>query len=195
MSSTPEMKREMRREYRQKRKDFNTEAKKAADRIICKNITESLAFKTCDTLLTYAPMADETDIMPVAEEALRLGKKVYFPICNTESNTLSFRLVSDLSSLEEGHYGILTPPDTAPVYEKSSKAAALCLVPGLAFDSFGYRIGYGKGYYDRFLSDFSGIAAGAVYSQFVIPKVPRDKYDLAVDIIITERNVKAPLEN
>ena len=194
MSSVSEIKREVRREYRQKRKDLNAEAKRLSDDLICRNITESCVFASCESLLCYAPMADEVDIMPVAEVALRLGKKVYFPICHTESCTLSFHRVTDLSELRAGHYGILTPDESSPVYENES-SLSLCLVPGLVFDTFGYRVGYGKGYYDRFLKDFCGTSAGVVYSIFKINSVPRDQYDLAVDLIITERNVTAPLED
>jgi len=63
------------------------------------------------------------------------------------------------------------------------------LVPCLAYDSYGYRIGYGKGYYDRFLSAFEGTKIGLCYSDFKLDKLPRGKYDVKLDVIITEKGV------
>ncbi|MBQ7836570.1 MAG: 5-formyltetrahydrofolate cyclo-ligase [Clostridia bacterium] len=195
MSSVAENKREIRREYRQKRKNLNAEIKAARDTSLCRLITDTKAFKDAEAVLMYAPTADEVDIMPVAEAALTLGKRVYFPLCNTEDNTLSFHRVLKISELEMGHYGILAPPTSSPTYNNESVTASLCLVPGLVFDDHGYRVGYGKGYYDRFLSQFSGMSAGVVYSDFITEDVPRNEFDLKVDMIITERNVKAPRED
>ena len=69
--------------------------------------------------------------------------------------------------------------------------AATVLVPAVVFDKEGYRIGYGKGFYDRFLSNFTGVKVGLVYSNMILPKVPRGRFDKHVDIIISERGVVA----
>ena len=194
-SPITEQKNSLRREYREKRRSLSNEQKQARDSAICRYIIDSVSFRFADHILMYAPTANEIDIMPVAEEAIKRGKTVYFPVCNTIDNTMTFRSVSNISQLVAGHYGIMAPPEDAPAYTIEDHGASICLVPGLIYDRHGYRIGYGKGYYDRFLAKFNGCKAGIVYSDFIIPTVPRDRFDCSVDIMITERNVKAPLEN
>ena len=78
-----------------------------------------------------------------------------------------------------------------PKCHKTSKAVdfscGLCLVPGLSFDLQGYRLGFGKGYYDRFLSDFGGTTVGICYSKCTMGELPRGTFDRAVDIVLTEK--------
>ena len=67
---------------------------------------------------------------------------------------------------------------------------AVCFVPGLVYDRSGYRLGYGKGFYDRYLSAFTGGKIGVVYSDYVIGSVPRGRYDVTVDILLTEKGMR-----
>ena len=64
---------------------------------------------------------------------------------------------------------------------------SLCVVPGMAFDCDGYRLGYGKGYYDRFLSGYHGVTAGICYSDCIRWKLPRGRFDRPVDILVTDK--------
>ena len=66
----------------------------------------------------------------------------------------------------------------------------VCFVPGLVYDKAGYRLGYGKGFYDRYLSSFTGCTIGVVYSDYILPEVPRGRFDMSVDILLTEKGVK-----
>ena len=100
---------------------------------------------------------------------------------------MTFRYVSSLSEFLPGSYSIPEPPKDATAFSSDTKA--LCVVPALAFDTLGFRIGYGKGYYDRFLKNFDGYTVGAVYSELLSELLPRGYYDMAVDIIITERRI------
>ena len=68
-------------------------------------------------------------------------------------------------------------------------------MPGLVYDKAGYRLGYGKGFYDRYLSHFSGCTLGVVYSDYILPTVPRGRFDVSVDILLTEKGVKMTGEN
>ena len=67
---------------------------------------------------------------------------------------------------------------------------SICIIPGIVFDSEGYRVGYGKGYYDRFLAAYDGTKFGLVYSECILPSVPRGRFDRHVDILISEKGVK-----
>ena len=70
----------------------------------------------------------------------------------------------------------------------------LMAVPGIAFDDRGYRIGYGKGFYDRFLSSFDGSSIGVAYEDFILPVVPRGRFDEKVDVLLTENGVTKTIE-
>ena len=99
---------------------------------------------------------------------------------------MDFFFIKSYDDLSPGKYDI---PE--PVPEKCEQvrdfSSGLCLVPGLSFDYQGYRLGFGKGYYDRFLSRFGGITAGICYAKCTVSELPRGVYDRAVDILITER--------
>ena len=141
-------------------------------------------FKEAETLLCYYPVRGEPDILPLARYALELGKKVAFPISHVSDIRLSFHVISNLSELTRGTYNIPEPSEAAT--EITDFSESLCIVPALAFDKEGHRLGYGAGYYDRFLSSFNGVSIGLAYSQFYVDKIPFDKHDASVNIIITE---------
>ena len=102
---------------------------------------------------------------------------------------MTFHYVTSLSELSPGRYGILAPPEENAIY--TPIPTTLCLVPGMVFDRHGYRIGYGGGYYDRFLRDFDGSAVGLVYRDHLLPSLPHGRYDLAVSALVTEDGILA----
>ena len=159
---------------------------KASD-ILCEKILELEEFSQADTVLLYFPVKNELNLLPIAKAALKENKKVAFPISITKNCTLEFREISSLEELISGAYGIPEPPESAQIAAFSEKS--FCIVPALAFDKKGFRIGYGKGYYDRFLSSFKGISVGAVLSSHICDSLPIESTDLPVNIIITETGV------
>lgn len=175
----------LRAEYKRRRADIPAQKKAELDSAICAEIVSLACFRFADTVLLYSPIGSEIDITPIAEEALARGKKLAYPLCNTEDCTITFRYVERPSLLSRGSYSIFEPESSAPIFEGGENS--LCLVPALAFDKEGFRLGYGKGYYDRFLRNFKGTAIGAVYSELLTDKLPRGFYDLAVGVIVTER--------
>ena len=100
---------------------------------------------------------------------------------------MTFYYITSLDDLSEGMYGIMEPDEryTADVYNINS----ICIVPGLAFDLKGYRLGYGKGYYDRFLKDFNGVSVSPCYDSMLEDEIPTDKYDIQINIIVTDKEV------
>ncbi|MBQ8475258.1 MAG: 5-formyltetrahydrofolate cyclo-ligase [Clostridia bacterium] len=190
-----ERKKLLRREYGERRKAIPADEKEKRDRDICRFATALASFRYADAVLMYAPLADEIDVYPIAEKALELGKKVYFPKCKKEDRTMTYYRVTELSQLRPCTYGILEPSEDSEAYFTDSSDSAICFIPAILFDRYGYRVGYGGGYYDRFLPHFNGCKIGVIYSDFILPQVPRGFYDLKVDIMLTERNVKQTLEN
>lgn len=150
-----------------------------------------VSFRHADIILLYAPIKSEIDVMPIFDLALSRGKKVAFPKCNVEERTMKFHFVSSYDDLKIGAYGIREPKGDLPVYDPESTAGvAICFVPGLAFDVYGYRLGYGKGYYDKFMNVFRGSTIGVAYTCQILPSLPRGRFDKHCDVLITEKGIK-----
>lgn len=152
--------------------------------LLCNGIEALKEYKDADVILLYFPTRSEPDISPLADIARRDGKKIAFPISVTNDCTLDFRTVSSPNELEIGAYGIREPRADAERATLSDRT--LCIVPALAVDTDGYRLGYGKGYYDRFLSAFEGNAVVAIHSSLVCERLPRNDTDIPIKTIITE---------
>lgn len=174
------------------RKEISNESRYLLDTALFSNAAILPQYLDSDLLLCYYPIKREPNILPLIRHAQTLGKTVAFPISHVEERRLSFHAVSDLSELVTGAYGIPEPPEWLP--EIGAFTNALCLVPALAFDRKGHRLGYGGGYYDRFLSGFDGITLGLAYSSFFVDTVPSEDHDASVDIIITEKGGYFPYE-
>lgn len=145
------------------------------------------------TVLSFFPVRGEPDILPLAKRLLEKGITVAFPISHKEDVRLEFRAISALDDLKLGTYKICEPIEstqTLSVFENDT----VCLVPALSFDMRGMRLGYGMGYYDRFLQGFDGISIGIGFSDLLVDKLPVDDTDIPVSKIITEGGVVVPDE-
>lgn len=156
----------------------------AASDKIARHVIESDSFLGARLLLCYYPVRGEVDPLPIARAAWKLGKQVAFVRSRPEDCTLTFCTVSSLDELTVGAYRIPEPPVNAPILKNFD--GALCVVPALAYDRRGFRIGYGKGYYDRFLSAFLGDTIGLCYARLLQDAIPTDAHDRAVGEIFTE---------
>jgi len=182
---------ELRQKYLALRTAMDRDVKKAIDETICKTAESLVSFRYAEFVLLYAATDDEIDVSAIAEAAFKAGKKVAFPRSDKETHTMKYHFVSSLDELAVDTYGIKEPPKDAPVYDSSSESgSAVCFIPGLLYDKAGYRLGYGKGFYDRYLSAFSGCKIGVIYSDYILTAVPRGRFDVSVDILLTEKGVK-----
>jgi 5-formyltetrahydrofolate cyclo-ligase len=192
MSELRKQKNDVRAELLEKRRNMLPESRLLWDDKIASVLLGSISYRFCDIVLAYASTVLEVSTDKIIDKALENKKTVACPVSNAEDNTMSFIAINSRSELTPGEYDILEPPGTNSRLEfpnPDNKALAICLVPCLAYDSYGYRIGYGKGYYDRFLSAFEGTKIGLCYSDFKLDKLPRGKYDVKLDVIITEKGV------
>lgn len=142
-----------------------------------------------DTILLYASYNSEVMTTKIFERALKDGKKVAFPKSQLVDGipTIEFYYVDSLSMLAEGYKGIMEPDIFNNELTQMTCDNYLCIVPGVAFDKTGYRIGYGKGFYDRFISYGENKKyIGICFESQVIEKVPSDVNDKTVDMIVTE---------
>ncbi|MBS3908640.1 MAG: 5-formyltetrahydrofolate cyclo-ligase [Actinobacteria bacterium] len=141
-------------------------------------------------ILFYAAFGSEVPTLAMMETSLKAGKKIALPITDTENNSLVPRGVDDLSTLFVSKYGI-PEPVVACTCDCATAEIDLVIVPGMVFDECGNRIGYGGGYYDRFLSRVGAAIPrlSIAYELQIVPHIPRESHDLPVDKIITERRV------
>ena len=180
--------------YIEKRRQIPAVEKAELDMRLCERFMALVTYRYADALLLYAPKPAEIDVMPIAESALASGRIVAFPRCDDRedgTHHMNFHIVTSLDQLEVGSYGIREPSGDLPIYDPGYSDKAVIIVPALSYDRMGYRLGYGGGYYDRFLSGFCGTRVGFAYSRFICPKLPRSRYDLPVDVLVTERRVSA----
>ncbi len=186
----------LREKYLRKRRELPSEYKSKLDALLCKKFLETFTYRSAHTLLVYYPLSDEADITQIALKALADNKTVAYPRCTGDS-VMEFYLVSDPSQLESGSYGIMEPCKDLPLYDpkRSHTERTICLVPGLLYDSCGYRLGYGRGYYDRYLPLLEATKVGVTYSSFIVKDLPRGRYDTTVDFMICEKGVVLTNEN
>lgn len=173
---------------REIRSQMTEKEKSRADMQIFNRVINLWKYRECRTLLTYVSGAIEVDTHMLIEDALRRGKRVAVPRCIEGTREMEFFFITSFEDLEKGSYGILEP-----IKEKCVRledySSGLCIIPALTFDERGYRLGFGKGYYDRFLSEFSGETAGLCYESCMRKELPKGRYDKHADVVVTEKRV------
>ena len=191
MTPIKKVKDEIRREFSAKRDALDASVRAEKSDKICNTAKELISFRHAEIILLYSPIKSEIDVLPIAREALERGKSIAFPRCNKDDRTMKFHFVTSLDQLETGAYGIKEPREDAPVYDpENDTRVAVCYVPGLTFDVYGYRLGYGKGYYDKFMHNFKGCTIGIILNDFIVRSLPKGKYDCHCDILLTENGAK-----
>ena len=180
-------KKELRQKYRNFRDSFGEEFIQKASMTACENIANTEEFIDADTVLLYYPINNEISPLPLFELCLKMGKTVAFPICKTENSTLIFRQIKTLDDLSLSTFNLFEPNENCE--EINCSKNTLCLVPALLFSRKGHRLGYGKGFYDRFLADFEGISVGFSYSLAILDEIPKENHDIPLNMIITESEV------
>ncbi len=157
----------------------------AADsRAVCARVVRTRWFRDARHIAAYVPLPGEIDPSLIVAAALRGHKAVYFPRVGQKG--LEF-LTAEPSALSPGAYGILEPNGGAPVPDGAS---TLFLVPGVAFDPQGTRLGRGGGHYDRALAAHpSAVRFGLAAERDVAPRLPHDKWDQAMDGVVTGQRV------
>lgn len=183
------LKSELRNHYRAKRAAISTRDRAVADAAIARRLCATSEYQHYDTLLVYVSTENEVDTHQIINAALNDGKRVAVPRCIDGTRDMEFYYISSLDELVRGSYGILEPmADSAHRFVDT--ASSVCVVPALSYDKDGYRLGYGGGYYDRFLAKYDGVTVGICYCDHVETTLPRDEYDRHVSILVTEQYVR-----
>ncbi len=181
-------KKETRKLLLKKRKEIPKDKKEIYDKEISEKIINTDYFKNASQVLVFASAQDEFDTSSIIERCRMEDKQVFYPVCLDKSGNMEFRRVDSHDDLESGMYNIPEPKATCKEYIQ--KENDIIVVPCLSATQNGYRIGYGKGYYDRFLKDFNGVSICPCYDELLSDTLPTDKFDIKINILVTQNILK-----
>lgn len=180
------VKAQLRKELKAKRKSIADKSEK--DRKISDNLIAFEPYKKAETVLFYAALDDEINVDYCIEQALTDGKKVALPVCTDKNGNMKFYYINSFSDIKTGFFGV-REPDADICKEVEDFSSSICIVPAIAYDKRGFRLGYGKGYYDRFLKNYTSHSIGLCYNELIEDKLPIGEYDIPVGYIICENGV------
>ena len=173
-------KKELRRTIRERKRAMTEEEIVSRSDKLGELFAQSEAYKAAKTIYGYLPYNQEVRTVPMLEQALRDGKRVAVP--KVYGDEMKFLYLDDLSQVEKGYAGIPEPIADEPVADDDT---ALVLMPGLAFDPQGHRIGYGGGFYDKFLAAEPNHPTLALCYEFqMLPRLDTEEHDIPVDTVL-----------
>ena len=168
----------LREKYRNIRKNIDNKREKSIK--MTEAFLKTEIYKNAQSIMLYYPMENEVNTLFLMETAIKDGKKICFPKTDTEKHIII--PMEYESGFAKGAYGIYEP-----VSEKKMENCDVVITPALCVDSCNYRLGYGGGYYDRFFENYCGIKVTFIFSELFTDALPKDKYDIKTDIVITEK--------
>ena len=173
-------KKELRSRIRQRKRAMTGEEIDRRSAELGRKFLASLAYRHAKTIYGYLPYNQEVRTVPMLEQALKDGKRVAVP--KVYGDEMKFILMEDLTQVSKGYAGIPEPIADGP---EADDPTALVLMPGLAFDEEGHRIGYGGGFYDKFLSREPNHPTLALCYEFqMLPHVDTEAFDIPVDCVL-----------
>ncbi|MBT5433468.1 MAG: 5-formyltetrahydrofolate cyclo-ligase [Alphaproteobacteria bacterium] len=180
---------ELRAECLNKRKALHAALPQAGE-LACDHFLNAIGFPDDAVISAYLPVKDEFDVLPFAEVADLLGHIVGMPLVTAKATALTFLEWTPECAMVEGAMGIPTPPLDAAKVEPE-----LLLVPMMAYDSDGFRLGYGGGFYDRTLAALrkrnpDTMAVGVCFAGLEVDHVPHDDHDARLDWVVTEQGAR-----
>lgn len=191
-AATDDAKRALRGRLLRERAGIGTPEREASDAAIARQLRALPAWRGAAVVLTYLSFGSEVETRALVRAGLEAGKLVALPRCEPRVRTMRWYRVDGLDGLERSALGMDEPPeDPGREVLPAHVGPAIAIVPGLAFDGRGHRLGYGGGYYDRFLSRFEGVSVGLCReAQLVgVGELPLGAHDLPVDLVVTESRV------
>lgn len=173
-----QLKTALRKEIRARLKEMTPEQCKKESDCIWQQLCDESAFKEAKTILLYWSLDNEVDTHAFIEEWCD-KKTILLPVVN--GDTLDLKVYEGIETMKEGAYGILEP--TGAIWTDFNKID-LCIIPGVAFDKSGHRMGHGKGYYDRLLEHLKTEKIGVCYSTQIVEEIPTDPWDKEMSAVI-----------
>ncbi len=165
-------------------KKLPIEEREAASNRICQLIERQEVWQKARSVLFYAPLADEPDIWRLFEDTIAAGKSAALPRFISERDCYVACQVRDpAQDIKAGRFGIREPAETCARLELN--ALDLILVPGVAFDLSGHRLGRGRGFYDRLLAMLGGPTCGVAFDEQLVDEIPVEAHDIRLNCIVT----------
>ena len=182
------------------RDSIDEESRQQKSEEIAKKILEADWFKEADIVLSYHAFRSEVEVDALNRAVLTQDKKLYLPKTYVKEKQIRFFEITDLSKLKRGYQKIWEPTGEEPEFSfetvKEEQKKVLMIMPGTAYDARGYRMGYGGGYYDRYLNaheeewkmiDFMTVFAAFSEQKMIL--IPGERCDVKPDVIVTEKEI------
>ena len=166
-----------------KRDNTSFDLMKIASIKIQKNLKKIESFRKATKIGAYYPTGSEIMTQDIIQELLSVGKQVYLP--KTKEDNMEFRKITEFKDLEQGRFDIREPKENCPVNNKLD----IILVPTVGITPTGIRLGYGHGFYDRFLTSNNTVTISLTLEKQIIKNIPKEKHDFIIDWIVTEDRV------
>lgn len=174
----------LRSQMRHQVRQLDPAVQREQSQLACRILNEQSVWRNARSVLFYAPINGEVDLWPLVPEALDSGKTVCLPWFDVSTHAYQARRIRDIAiDIQIGHHGIREPVASCDSF--ALKGLDFILVPGVAFDNGGRRLGRGKGYYDRILSQVKGIKCGVGWDVQVCSRIPVMPHDVTLDCILT----------
>lgn len=177
----------LRRKLKQKRKNLPESYRHQADIQISEHIKKLQLYRQAQRIFCYVSMAEEVDTRTLLEEMLADGKTVAVPLCR-EKGVMEARQITSMDQLKPGAYGIWEPVEDTRKLEP--EVLELCVIPCVSCSPDGVRLGYGGGYYDRFLPKTKAKRVILCQEQMICEKIPAEFHDCSMDMVVTEMGVR-----
>lgn len=173
-------KNEIRETIKKQREALDPLNKQKLDELIIEKINKKSEFKTSHTILFYISHKNEVDLKNLIVDSLK-EKIIVLP--KVKEDNLTLHQINSFDDLEKGAYGILEPKQDTKIFNPAE--IDLAFIPGVAFDSQGHRIGFGKGYYDKLNKELKCLKIGIAYDFQIVDEIPFEPHDVPVDLLIT----------
>ena len=181
-------KKKTRQRVLQQRRAFSATEKTPAEQRMLKFLQSWEIFRQAKTIHIFISKTDEADTSPIIESAWESGKTVAVPCVIPETFELFHSQLKSFEDLSSGALGVLEPSPEGRI-AMNPESFDLVIIPGVAFDRQGGRLGYGKGYYDRFLEQTAAFRLALAFNFQVLEKVPTEKHDVPMNGVLTESGI------
>lgn len=175
-----------------KREALSHEEHKGKSELIQENLFKQKEFQQAEVVAFFVGVKKEVHTKRMIQHALEEGKIICVPVCDFKKHKLDFARINSLEDLKENSYGGIVLEEPKKECERIPlKEIDLIIVPGLAFDEEGHRLGYGKGFYDKVLGskEFSGKSIGLCFDFQLKKEIPHEEHDMKIDKIVTEERI------
>ena len=182
MEDSPE-KKSLRKALLEKRDSTSFDFMKIASEKIQRKLKKMKVFRSAQKFGVYYPIGSEVFTQDIIQELLSIGKEVFLP--KVIGDRMEFRRIEDFSSLEKDSFDIMEPKDSC----QTDNNLDVILVPTVGISPAGIRLGYGRGYYDRFLEKHGTATIALTLEKQIVKSIPRSEHDIVIDWIVTEDRI------